>query len=150
MGCGLIVFVLSFGIFSYYMEAKCEYYIESGYEYLARYSTVIRDGVPRRVRQEHLVVGDLICFRQGDEICVDLKLTHVSSGVHINADYLAEKEAHYYELLYCGEKIGERFFHVGDIILRNSFILSGKNCTTFSFFIFLISRPWQRDCYKNQ
>lgn len=122
IGGGLIVFVFAFGIFSYYMEAKCEYYLESGREFMSRYATVIREGVPREVFQEHLVVGDLVSFRQGDEISADIKLVECA-GVRVNVDMLTEREKRYYTRLY---DTADRLFHTGDIIFRSSFILSGN------------------------
>lgn len=122
IGCGLVAFVFAFGIFSYYMEAKCEYYLESGRDYVSLYSTVIRDGVPKEVFQEQLVIGDLVMIRQGDEVCADLKLVECA-GVRVNLDMLPDREKQYYDRLYGSS---DRLFHTGDILFRNSFIFSGN------------------------
>lgn len=105
------------------MEAKCEYYLESGREYMSHYATVVRDGMPLEVLKEQLVVGDLISFRPGDEICADIKLVE-GSNVHVNVDMLADREKHFYEQIY--DSI-DRLFSKGDIIFRASFIFSGMD-----------------------
>ena len=105
------------------MEAKCEYYLESGNDYVSHYTTVIRNGLFRSVLQEHVVLGDLIIFQQGDEICADIKLVECV-GVNVNMHMLTKREQHYYIQMY---GVADRLFHPDDIIFRNSFINSGNN-----------------------
>lgn len=106
------------------MDAKCNYYIEICQDLVTRQSTVIRDGITQIVKQESLVVGDLIIFNRGDEIAADIKLIE-SSGVKIYGDTLDETQQYFYTQLY-GKFYLDKHFEMGDLIFNSTFIAFGK------------------------
>ena len=121
IGIVLLVFVLSFGMFSYYMDAKCDYYLETCRDFVSHYCTVIRDGIPREIEQQNLVVGDLVAFTTGDCLAADLKVVECSA-VQINLEVLKECPYHYYGKLY---RNLNRFYQVGDLLLQSTFVYAG-------------------------
>lgn len=118
---GLMIFVFSFGIFSYYMDAKCSYYVESCRDSIPNRVIVIREGIYKWIRYEQLVVGDLVSLRDGQQLLADVKIV-TCSGVKINVAALEEREAYFYERFYHNPK---RLFQSGDILLASTFISSG-------------------------
>ncbi|KAH9407879.1 Sodium/potassium-transporting ATPase subunit alpha-1 [Tyrophagus putrescentiae] len=135
IGLSLLAFVFALGVFSYYMDAKCDYYLESCRDFLTDYSVVIREGVPREVDDAQLVAGDLIFFRTGERIPADIKVVECSA-VTVNEEMLNAAQRHFYRKLYFGggggggggenkKAIGSRPFNVGDLLLRDTFIDKG-------------------------
>ena len=121
----LLAFVLVLGIFSYYMDAKCDFYQESCRDLFTINCTVIRAGVLHEIDEQHVVVGDLLFFRTGEKIAADIKLVECSA-VRINPDMLNDCQQHYYTKLYGNKCDLERFFRPGELFFNTTYIYGGK------------------------
>ena len=127
-----MVFVFTFGIFSYYMDAKCDYYTESCRDFIPVKVVVIREGLYRIINYEELVIGDLVSFTDGQQVCADIKIVKCS-GVKINISMLNERENYYYEHFYGSSR---NLFCVGDILFSSTFIFSGKPLLEVFYILF--------------
>ena len=69
---GLVVFVT--GYFSYYQQRKSDKIMESFKSLVPKSAIVIRDGKKKKIPADHLVIGDLVEVKGGDQIPADLRL----------------------------------------------------------------------------
>jgi calcium-translocating P-type ATPase len=74
LGVAVFVVVVLNGLFAFAQEQRAEHAAERLRELLPRRATVIRDGVPRQVSAEELVIGDVVLLSEGDRISADLRL----------------------------------------------------------------------------
>lgn len=121
IGLVLTFFVIGFSVFSYYMDAKCEYYLLTCRDFARSWVVVVREGVPARILKEELVVGDLILLSSGDQLRADVKLVE-ATGLKINIPLLSARSKFYYNLVY--DQL-DGYFHRGDVLLYNTYIETG-------------------------
>lgn len=69
--------VLLNGLIGFFQEHRAEQAIAALGRLVVTEATVHRDGAPRRVRSESLVVGDLVALQSGDTVPADLRLVSV-------------------------------------------------------------------------
>jgi magnesium-transporting ATPase (P-type) len=69
--------VLLNGLIGFFQEHRAEQAIAALGKLVVTEATVHRDGSPRRVRSETLVVGDLVALQSGDTVPADLRLISV-------------------------------------------------------------------------
>ncbi|XP_020824449.1 LOW QUALITY PROTEIN: potassium-transporting ATPase alpha chain 2-like [Phascolarctos cinereus] len=74
LGVVLIMVVILTGMFAYYQEAKSTNIIASFTKMIPRKAFVIRDGKKREIPAEHLVVGDIVEIKGGDQIPADIRI----------------------------------------------------------------------------
>ena len=70
----LAVVVFVTGYFSYYQQRKSDKIMESFKNLVPKSAIVIRDGQRKQISADHLVVGDLVEVKGGDQIPADLRL----------------------------------------------------------------------------
>lgn len=121
IGVVLSFFVIGFSVFSYYMDAKCDYYLLTCRDFARSWAVVIREGIPCRILKEELVVGDLILLNSGDQLRADIKLIE-ATGLKISVPLLSQRSKFYYNLVY---EQPDDYFNRGDILLYNSYIETG-------------------------
>lgn len=71
LGVAIIVVVVLNGLFAFAQEERAQHAAESLKRMLPIKANVIRDGVPRQISAEDLVVGDLLMLGEGDRISAD-------------------------------------------------------------------------------
>lgn len=76
----------------------------------ARTATVIREGIEKEINVEELVLGDVVLFKSGDQICADAKV--IEGQVSVNESLLTGEED---EIIKKAE----------DELLSGSFVVSG-------------------------
>ncbi|ESO03268.1 hypothetical protein HELRODRAFT_185638 [Helobdella robusta] len=74
LGFVLVGIIIVNGAFSYYMEVKSSYIVESFKDLAPQFATVYRKGEKMNVHAEELVVGDIVEVKPGDRIPADLRL----------------------------------------------------------------------------
>ncbi len=74
LGVAVFVVIVLNGLFAFAQEQRAEHAAERLRELLPQRSTVVRDGVPRQVAAEELVIGDVVVLAEGDRISADLRL----------------------------------------------------------------------------
>lgn len=71
--------VLVNGLIGFFQEHRAEQAIAALGKLVLTEATALRDGSPRRIRSEQLVVGDVVMLRAGDTVPADLRLLHAKA-----------------------------------------------------------------------
>jgi calcium-translocating P-type ATPase len=83
LGVAIFVVVVVNGVFAFIQEARAERAAGLLRDLLPRRATVIRDGMPRAIGAEELVVGDVVRLEAGDRVPADLD---VGTGTSLAVD----------------------------------------------------------------
>lgn len=70
----ILVLLLVNGTIGFIQEYKAETALQSIQQIATRQTTVIRDGIKRRINVEEIVVGDIVLLETGDYVPADLRL----------------------------------------------------------------------------
>lgn len=92
---GIVLFAVVFitGLFTYLQEKKSNNLMESFKNMMPDHCTVIRDGNPREVDTEDLVVGDILHLKAGDRVPADIRIIECSDDMQVdNASLTGESE----------------------------------------------------------
>ena len=88
LGVAIFVVVLLNGFFAFLQERRAEHAAERLRDLLPREVSVVRDGRPRRVPADDLVLGDVVMLEGGDRISADMQL-EVVHDVALNTAMLS-------------------------------------------------------------
>jgi magnesium-transporting ATPase (P-type) len=79
LGVAVFAVIVLNGVFAFVQEQRAEHAAERLRDLLPRRATVVRDGLPREIPADELVVGDVVLLAEGDRISADLQLEVVHS-----------------------------------------------------------------------
>ncbi|MGE5698413.1 MAG: cation-translocating P-type ATPase [Candidatus Sericytochromatia bacterium] len=112
LGIAVFVVVVLNGLFAFAQEQRAEHAAERLRDLLPQRVMVLRDGAPRQVPAEELVVGDVVLLSEGDRISADLRLGRVHA-LSVDTSALT------------GESVPE-YPSAGELVYAGCFIVEGE------------------------
>ena len=112
LGIAIFVVVVLNGLFAFAQEERAQHASEGLRQMLPRRATVVRDGTPRQISAEELVVGDLVLLAEGDRVSADVVLDRVA-GLSIDTSALT------------GESVPDHPA-AGDTLFAGCFVVEGE------------------------
>ncbi|MEY4562485.1 MAG: hypothetical protein RLZZ618_1762 [Pseudomonadota bacterium] len=88
----LMVSVLVVASISVYQELRTQHVLEALYQLASPRSTVVRDGVARRISSQELVEGDRLRVHEGDRLACDARLIR-AHGMRVDESMLTGESA---------------------------------------------------------
>jgi magnesium-transporting ATPase (P-type) len=115
LGVAIALVVVINGCFAFAQETRAERAAARLNDLMPRRATVVRDGVPRDIPAQDLVVGDVVLLGAGDRVCADLSAA-ATAGLEVDTSTLT------------GESI-PTVVEPGELLHAGTFVVEGEATT---------------------
>jgi len=126
IGCAIVFAILVSGTFSFWQEHRVERTLAALQKLLPQMADIFRDGSVVRLPTDHLVVGDVVALRQGDNIPADCRFIG-GFGVRVNcATLTGESAPRSLDTNRCDPSEAVDLLHSRNILLAGTTLVSGQ------------------------